>query len=519
MERLYLNVFLLKKGVRADDAISLKGLTQSFEVPLEDGNVATLRYGHTAGAPEWFERLAASSPSPPKSLPSASSISGILVAEVDQSLFAVAFGHGWQRVRRALVEPNFGLRCVLNLAERNKLKSIRRDRIADDFVQAIEQVPDADDIYRFDIDTDKDLLTGVSARVNESLDFGLNVSGADSFKASIDLSRESIGSFLRRCELLYRQSSYQKRFPWVDNIRPVRDEKLAATLAEELAKLVIAGSSDLALCIPDLIAWDEYDLFTYQVRRGRRSPVAYELSPAAWKAYAVGQGVIIDASALRTSSVYAYKQANSQLQKKWSVLECLHGSVVHNGVNYLAHGGKWFELDKGFVSEIDKKIRSIAISSVALPKLASLTETEGVYNDRAAASSGGKIFKLDKNHGGGKSRIEVCDLLLDSGEMVCVKPWGGNSASLSHLFQQAQVAAKLISEDDGFNAKVKVILPATHHTTWDSISVKGGAPKIVLAVLRGPSPDKLPFFARISLAMCVASLRQMRFEPSYLRIS
>lgn len=522
MDRLYLNVFMLRQGAKAPNAVSLKGLNRYVDIPIGDGAAtARLHYGLFKGVPDWFLSLAALSANAPKKLPETSSMSGVLTVTIGADTLLVTFGHGWQRVDRSMVEPNFGLRCVLNLAGSNRLKSIKRDRIADDFIQAIEQIPDADDIYRFDIDTDKDMLTGVKARVEESNNFGSQVSGTDSFKGSIDLANEPIGDYLSRCRSLYAQTSYKKKFGWVDNVLPVRDDVLATKLEEELAKLVMAKNPDISLCIPDLFAWDEYDLFTYETKKGKQSPVAYALSVDAWVNWTIGDRLKIDASALRNSSVYAYQQASKNLKKRWSVLQCLHGSIKYKKKTFLAHGGRWFELDHGFVAAVDAKIATLPISKLLLPNLLSLGETEGDYNARVAGASGGSICLLDKNnimHGGGRSRIEVCDLLPKSGELVCVKPWGGGSASLSHLFQQAMVASRLISEDAVFNAKVRAKLPPSHHATWDGILAKGVSPNIVLAVLRGPQPSLLPFFARLSLSMCVTSLKQMRFNPSYLAI-
>ncbi|WP_372016456.1 TIGR04141 family sporadically distributed protein [Pseudoxanthomonas sp. 10H] len=522
MDRLYLNVFLVKPGLKAQAAVNAKGLSKSMDLPVTDGQTAKLHYGLSKGTPDWFTALAAQAVGGVSKKPETSSLSGVVIIPLGKSHFIVTFGHAWQRVDRAMVEPNFGVRCVLNLAERNKLKSIKRDRIADDFIQAIEQIPDADDIYRFDIDTDKDLLTGVKARVKESEDFGLQVSGSDSFKGSIDLSKETIGGYLTRCGALHKKTSYQKNFRWVDNVVPVRDDSLIGQLELQLAALVAANSADISLCIPDLLSWDDYDLFSYKTKRGGHSPVAYELSTSAWRAFAISEGKIIDADALRNSSVYAYQQASKDLKKKWSVLQCLHGSVSYKKRTYLAHGGRWFQIEQSFVAEIDAKVAALTISKLVLPPLQSLTETEGVYNARVAGASNGKIVLLDKKniqHGGGRSRIEVCDLLTDSGELVCVKPWGGGSASLSHLFQQAQVACRLISEDGGFNAKVLAKLPASHRSVWAKASANTGGASVVLAVLRSPHPTKLPFFARLSLSMCVTALARMRFQPSYLMVT
>lgn len=489
---------------------------------IGEGVVATLYYGTATATPKWLQVLSANTASPLEDLQT-STASGVLLACVNQRYFVLTFGHSWQRVKHSGIEPNFGIRCVLNLAKADSLRAIRRDRVAEASIQAIEQIPDSDEINRFGMDVEKDLLRGVKAKIEESLNFGAWVAGADSFKASIDPNAESIGAYLLRCFALWTQDTYKANFAWIDNIAPIRDRELEDKLTDKLVERLKAKDPALTLCVPDLLAWDDHDLFSFERKKLKQAPCANHLELAQWVEFALSADGDITPESLIERSIFAYR-TDGTLLDKWEVKRCVHGLVYMDGHSYLAHGGNWFEIDSDFVARTNKKIDAIPSASVSLPKT-TIDEKEGVYNERASKESGGKMLLMDRKliyHGGGQSKFEVCDLFTEDGQLICVKPWGGESGGLSHLFLQARNSVELINNDPAYRSKVRSYIAGVAPgfvLSWDYICDEPKEAEVVLAILRGCAKEALPFFAKLSLIGCVEDLRKMRFKATYLVIN
>ncbi len=143
------------------------------------------------------------------------------------------------KIRRSEVDPNFGIRCVLNLCKADALRAIRRDRMTSEFVQVIEQSPEETGLYRFGVDTEADMLRGIRAAADPALGFGSTVSGSDSFHCLWDPSRSTIHQFLEAVVTLSRREIYKKNFAWIGFISPIRSETEIHTLDD-------AASADIA---------------------------------------------------------------------------------------------------------------------------------------------------------------------------------------------------------------------------------------------------------------------------------
>jgi uncharacterized protein (TIGR04141 family) len=151
-----------------------------------------------------------------------------------------------------------------------------------------------------------------------------------------------------------------------------------------------------------------------------------------------------------------------------------------------------------------------------LDHLTELKEKEKEYNKRIANESGGRLLTLDCKcvmHGGGRSRLEVCDLLdnTNQGQLIHVKCYG-NSSVLSFLFDQGIVSARCLSEDIKFREKVADMLPESHRSII--LNMPACKPEIVYAIAtkHGSLNEKgLPFFTRVILASYIRDLEGRGF--------
>jgi uncharacterized protein (TIGR04141 family) len=509
-----LNIFLLREGAKPDVG---EDLPYAVELNIGGEQPALLRYGLTSGQPPWLVTLSALAVQKNTVVPDVGSVSGILVARIQDRDFCATFGHAWQKLRARPVESNFGIRCVLNLASEDSLRAIRRDRVAEETIQAIEQIPDQDGIETFGLDVEKDLLRGVKARVPEDAGFGVWVAGGDSFKATIDLNKETIASFLERVLKLWVKDDYKRKFDWVDNIQPVREDGLIEALTSSLVTTLLSSTAGFSLCAPELLSWDDFDYFSYEKKKKGQEPTASYLDIDHWLGYMKGKHPAMDVDLFIESNIYAFG-AEGERSDKWPVLSCINGTLVHNGQTYLLHAGSWYFLSTDFVAKVNEKVAKIPEAGLVLPAVG-LKEKEGPYNERASKEAG--LLLMDKKlimHGGGKSRLEVCDLLSEDAHLVCVKPWGAASESLSHLFLQARHSVTLINNDDVYRVSVRKYIDgvdAKYGLTWEYLCENPKDAEVVLAILRGCKKEDLPFFAKLSLIDCFDELGRMRFRCSY----
>ncbi|WP_081275075.1 DUF6119 family protein [Xanthomonas graminis] len=518
--RFPLNIFLIRQGHELQ--LDTANFSRSMDIDVGAEAPVRLYYGHTLGRPPWLVKLSRFSISPAFQLPEVGSVSGLFHVRIKDRDLVLTFGHAWQKMRSKPIEPNFGIRCVLNLAEENALRAIRRDRVADETLQAIEQIPGSDGIERFGLDVEKDILRGVKASVSGRSGFGVWIAGSDSFKASVDLSAESIFSFLLRVLDVWAADKYKENFDWIDNISPVRDEHDISTLNTALVEELLENPDKFSLCSPELLSWDDFDFFSFERKKTGQAPCANHMDISHWLSclrYKYGQ---VTSKEISESQIFAYS-ADGIRKDQWPALSCVNGVLSLDAETYLTHAGNWYRVSEDFVERIDRRVESIEVSNVRLPSV-ELREKEGDYNSRVAAIEGSPLLLMDKkliNYGGGRSKLEVCDLFTDDGHLICVKPWGNASESLSHLFLQARHTVTLINNDEAYRGRVKEYiagLDAGYAIIWDCICEDTKDAELVLAVLRGCPKEKLPFFAKLSLVGCVDELRKMRFKCTYISV-
>jgi len=524
MERVPVSIFLLKPGQSAARASSpALSAFDSGDLAAREIQIGEMSgrfwIGQSQGeSPDWVKHFGPMAGVAPNDF-RATSVQGALAVLVGTAEFLFTFGHAWRRVRVSKVVPNFGLKCVLNLCRADELRAIKHDRIAHDYIQTIVQSPEQADIHRFGIDIEQDLLRGVRAAVDRSFGFGATVSGSDAFKFTYSPSSDPLQDLLSQIENLHKQSAYRRNFGWVDDIVPVRDETLTAWLEDALAREISANPSAAVLCLPDFEGWESYDQYVFG--RLSKSPVRSTLSLDSWLHYIRGEGLsTLTANVLREQKIHAQYADNSSVRKTWSALECIHAVVDSARGRFIAHGGDWFQLGEGYLERLEKQLSLIdSPAALSIPR-STAGEHEGDYNLRSVRSSSRQLFLLDKNlvsHGGGRGRIEVCDMLSTSLQLICVKRWC-NSAGVSHLCSQALNAARLIRGDNQFVEKVGKKLKGHHRAAWLKVQSRRSTPEFVLALMGGSELSSLPLFSRMTILNAAKQLRSLGFKVSYARI-
>lgn len=126
---------------------------------------------------------------------------------------------------------------------------------------------------------------------------------------------------------------------------------------------------------------------------------------------------------------------------------------------------------------------------------------ENEYNTAFAATDSDRFLCMDRQnitYGGGRSKVELCDILTIDDTYIHVKPYSGSS-TLSHLFNQASVSAELVLGDSEFRAKAN--LKIGENTTNEEFLIrKDQRPNIVFAIISKTEEElpPIPFFSKVT---------------------
>ena len=120
--------------------------------------------------------------------------------------------------------------------------------------------------------------------------------------------------------------------------------------------------------------------------------------------------------------------------------------------------------------------------------------------------------------GGGRSRVEFCDLFSINKDIIHVKKYGGSSL-LSHLFFQALVSGETFLFEQSFREAVNDLLPESHKLPDTSIKPNPSEYNVCIAVMSEiPGSLELPFFSKVSFKHTVKTLNNLGFNVYKLKI-
>jgi uncharacterized protein (TIGR04141 family) len=513
-----LSIFLMKEGY-ASNARCLK----------PDGAVERMRIaqgGHPIGELVWRQN----SPKPPKwlalfheapdlKLPDLfnASNSAVLFVKRKDRMFALAFGFGRHLLAPGAYEEQFGLRVTLNSVDPVMLRSLDHKNFEAIASHSRTQTSQAADVAAFGLNVEQDLLCAATGEpIEKSL--GKRMSGMDSLSVAVPVRLRGLGELLDSYRVKFEEP-YKEVFRWVEHIGEVRDRVLCGELDAEL--LEVLRHEKLAemrawLSVPDLIQWAQVEGFRYSARRGALHEDLHLRDFFA----TLHDRTALSLETLKHRSVFAIGVEGDQVVHRWSVHECLYCELDRKDTTYLLTRSKWYRVDRDFVSSVNKAVKKL-VRVTPLPLPAYNDASEGDYNKRAVKEARGALALVDRKLVPiGGSRIEPCDLLSKSHEMIHVKCYGGSSV-LSHLFAQGAVAGRTFSQDAAFRSAFNKLIPRTMRLTNPTVRINATAYEIVYAVVSRsakPIDQALPFFSRLNLRAAAAQLQGFGYRVSLVKI-
>jgi len=511
-----LTVFLCKTGVETDGLIDAEKKPVVSDVDLGSG-VAGKLYSKPSNRvhPKWVEFFGKAID--PKKLELwSSSAAAVLVVPVRKRLVAVTFGYGRFLLEPSAIDRTFGLRATLNSVDPTKLRSIDTKTFEGITTHTREQSSKETSLSGFGLDVERDLVRAVVGTPEDET-LGRRMAGMDALSVSVRVSLDALPKLLARYVAKANSRRYKKEYPWIDNIGEVRDRSLVQNLDELVFSAIRTGDySRKWLAVPDIVDWERLAGFRYSRAKTARLHSDVHLATYCEQVRDVSK---LDASLAKRHKVRAIATNSESEVRRWSVYESLYAEVDEGGASYLLTGGGWYEIDPSFQNRINRAVDAIPTSGLKFIPCGE-KEEESTYNRRLKKAWPGSALMDQKNvmYGGGRSRIEFCDVLTPKKELVHVKRYSGSSV-MSHLFAQGTVAATAFVSDTEFRRELNKKLPKEKRLRDPSRRPTASHYKVCFAVASSSStPLTLPFFSRVTLRNAVKILESYGYKVSLDKI-
>jgi len=502
-------------------------LVPAVNTDLPEGSVAFVAMNRSQH-PEWAQALEADFPQLADVHNTSSRM--VLFLPVGDRHFAICFGYGGASLRKAAIDPSFGLRYAARTFNQNVIFGLDSRRMSATARSQAVQTVGGERLADLDVPLAGEFVRRLAGRLDDGA--SLEIAGISTVVASDAVSFKT-GFVLRDIQVVLTKmlevvdtTAAKNEFEFVDALEALRAtddrvKELEVQLCGELNAMISDPSRQPSLLLnlvpPESPNVDILD--TVHVQVGVDSFALIELSLSSFVSQMRAHGKQVSRSSLsgiRLSVVDEHGSAGeSSSLRTWLVYEAIEGSQ-----RAILSLGRWFGLNEAFSTRLDSDLADIDVSTsdIDLPNWVSGLTREGDYNDFVPTVRT-NIFKLDrvKFYSLG-NEVEVCDLITDSGHLIHVKRWD-SSATLSHLFSQGLVSLEVLNSDPDYTLQVRDHLTANAVTFIGAFDARPR--KVVYAIaMKGTRflPDSLPTFSKVNLRDFAQRVRSRGADVSISRI-
>lgn len=519
-----LSIYLVKAGVTDHGkVVPLRSKMRASMVKNGTKNLGTLyvSYKSQGHPPSWTDLLRGGVDDAFLDDLKPRSVSGVLLIEQDDRMFAITFGHGHRFVDSDQIVTDFGLKTTLNLVDADAIRQVDRRKLDSTGRIAVEQSGIEIPILQFGLDPEQDLLRRVTARPRDA-DVARQLSGKEALRATVPVKLDNLSEILSKFLKISQEVTYKKTFGFIDNIAEVRDEALILKLQVEVVRLANDDTArNVFMAPPDVIDWN--------LTQGLRyfddpdDEIRPDIDLVMFKAVAL-DGTAITWDALERHRIYVVDN-DDNVSNSWPAYRCLYADFQYERNVYVLTEGMWYHIDKNFSDRVSQNFAGIPDCTLTLP--AWTQENEGDYNEHAANISGGYLQLLDKKliqFPPGGDKMEFCDLLSRDKHLVHVKQFT-SSSGISHLCAQAGNSAEYLKMDPDFRGLVNTKLtdlgvPAAFHVPTNFTAAHAGQYEVVFAIAgkHAHLPIEIPFFSKVSVYNAARRCLGMGFKVSKIKV-
>lgn len=432
----------------------------------------------------------------------------ILALEAAGRIFVATFGYGFGAIDRSIVETDFGLRVALNAVDPQALDTLNTRTLDRVTKQTRTHLNIGRPVHEFGIDPDLDWLRSVRGKASDGEIAG-RVEGADSVGLNWNGGLNALGECCGRLLELYGSETYKSNFEFVDHVRPLRTtETIISTLDHRVLELLaVRDTSRLAIAHPDPPA---SDVEAFKIWCGRIMCHVDELD----------LDVVLDFLDI----FRADRQEQPDIQKIWvlamdgegqarsdktSLWRYMVAQIEHDDHVYVLSLGQWFRADADYLRSLQTKVAAVpdVTDELNLPGWCRGVD-EATYNQQLADARGWLL--LDRrlfSVGGANNKVECADLLAPDRDFIHVKLMK-SSATLSHLFAQGTVSARLFRAEPEYRQRVASQFLDKYGENFDEYA----NPRVVYAIAterEGPLTENLFFFSLVNLVQHKQALDAM----------
>ena len=453
-------------------------------------------------------------------LESNASNKAVMLIKIDDRIMALTFGYGRSILNENYIERDFGLRVAINLIDTNKMRSINAANIEDTVVNIQKQSSHVVSQEEFSINGIYDVVTAVMGK-SVNIEYADRISGKDSLVVTLDMKPTQLIDKLKIFLDAYKSDAYKKNFPWIDNMKEIRDkEKINALSNEIVSKIKRKDIYDVYISPPETINWSEVKGLMLTGMNKRRSNIENYSDEPSFYDYAIkfedesSNQILSKLKSDRLLALYNDDNSNTIC----SVYAALVAQVKYEDDLYVLYNGVWYLIKNDFYNNVKDAVSKIAISDIDFP-VCHKDEHEGDYNDRVSKQLNFCLFdkRLVKVEGGLK-QIEACDLFTDKKQFIHVKH-KYSSAHLSHLFAQGKISAQCFVDDEQYRKQVYDITKEKYVNDVFDYKKKPQSQEfeIVYAIITdkiGKIEESIPFFSLVNLMLAAQELERMHIKCS-----
>ena len=516
-----LSIRLLRPNVRPENAVRNYVDLRPWDAPGEARIATGVLGGNTPDWVDFLELADEESEDLKTRLPY-----GVVFVSARGRWFAVTFGLAHVKLDPNKIEQGFGLRVVLNSVDPEKIRSTDLRTPDENTMFRRSQTSRDSRQETFAIDIERDIVQGLTGTPKD-LGFATRVAGADALVMDKELDIRMLRATCDEAYSMSQRSDYKAAFEWIDHVRHVRSQDLISALetkaVAELDHALKSGDpGDLGLACPVVYDPQSLKLIRY---RGFGSTARYaDLEIQGYLKAMQDRGLATYSSLqFEKHSVHEVDSHGRDDGRSWRIQQCLVLDIPHDGKHYVLSAGRWYEIDTGLASRVQRFFREMPQFPMPAAKAG---DNEVTYNDRLRQThsdllclDGRTVRPTDA-----RSPIEVCDFLTRNRELIHVKD-RTSSSRLSHLFNQGTVSGRVLIADpqarEAFRREIRRAQAARGLTGFTRAIPTAGAtfdPRkftVVYAVLGKHSAARLPFFSLVTLRQAVRDLRSRGYRCAF----
>lgn len=465
---------------------------------------------HYGKAPKWFTSLFGQADIGIM----LSGISGYFTKKIQVSedifkQFVITFGGAEKYLKQEYFDQTFGRRIALNLED--GFYQIKRAKISTTQAKTREDATKRKMLSDFDIEYGLDLITSVVVNPKENSFIEGKITGSSFVSFSNELKLENLDSLLLNCYNESLNNEYLKKYSWIDKISEITNNPdLINKIKEKAFSMYLVSDENFWFGANESIRWESIESFEISYQRVRNiiyssDDIDLEMFKANTQTYSIT--TLDDLKKFKVS----IKHDDGYLEENvWDIFSCVYCELELDGDNYVINSGRFFKIDTDYSKQVEEQYKNIKL----IDSLAENTDTqkESEYIDFICKNN--NYIKLDCKCVSFETPIEICDIFDSINTRFIHIKKEASASLLSHLFSQAKISAKVMSNNKQYKIireeikeKADYYLPEFDFNKFE----------IVVAIITRKKKDnngliKLSFFSKINLILTIDQIRGFGYK-------